>query len=165
MKSTDYAPRSAAMDAHLRGQDLRGIEVGCDVGAHAEALLRYCAVSHLVVVDLWEKDFYRGYCMGRLQSHGWKNRTEFLQMTSHSAVQHFGDDTFDFVYIDILHDYATVKESLEDWWPKLKVGGVMGYRNYSPSNRELTRAVDEFIAQRQVEAKVESYHGEIVLFK
>lgn len=165
MKITDYAPRSAAMDAHLSGQELRGIEVGCDVGAHADALLRYCSVRHLVLVDLWEKEFYRGYCMGRIQSQGWKNRVDFLQMTSRAAAKHFGENAFDFVYIDIRHDYESVKESLEDWWPKLKVGGVMGYRNYSPSNRELTRAVDEFIERHGIRSKVEPYHGEIVLFK
>jgi hypothetical protein len=165
MKITDYAPRSGALDAHLTRMDLTGIEVGCDVGAHAEALLRYCGVRHLTVVDLWDKEFYRGYCMGRLQSQGWKNKTAFLQMTSHQAAQGFGEDAFDFIYLDIGFSYELISEALVDWWPKLKAGGLMGCRNYAPSTPENGRAINEFIELHGLKSEFERYHGEIVLFK
>lgn len=165
MKITDYAPRAGALDAHLKGRNLIGVEVGCDVGAHAEALLRYCDVEHLTLIDLWEKEFYRGYCVGRLQSQGWKNNVEFIKSTSHAASSRFDLFHFDFIYIDITHDYAIVCESLQDWWPKLKLGGILGYRNYSASNHGLKQAIEEFIEQHQIEFQYEKYHNEMLLFK
>lgn len=163
MKISDYAPRSGALDAHLTGVRLHGIEVGCDVGAHAEALLRYCSIDKLILVDLWENEFCRGFCMGRLQSQGWKNYVEFLRSDSHGAAQHFASEQFDFIYIDIAHDTDTVAQSLADWWPKLKRGGVLGYRNYTVAT--IRPAIDAFVAAGGIRTHYENYHNEMLLFR
>lgn len=155
MKVTDYCPRAAFMDTKLTGNDLIGIEVGCDVGAHAEALLTYSNIKTLTVVDLWQNEWCEGYCKGRLSRFG---NVTFVKGTSHNASTKF-DTQFDFIYIDISHDSETVKESLNDWWPLLKVGGVMGYRNYTTCKKE----IDKFIADKKHE--ISSYHNEIVIWK
>lgn len=165
MKITDYAPRAGALDTYLTGTQLIGIEVGCDVGAHAEAMLQYCDINKLYLVDLWTNDFYRGYCMGRILSKGWKNNVEFIQSTSHIASEKFKSETFDFIYIDIAHDEKTVWESLEDWWPKLKKGGILGYRNYSPSNKGVTPTLNKFTQKYALRFNVEEYHSELIIFK
>lgn len=155
MKVTDYCPRAAFMDTKLKGNDLVGIEVGCDVGAHAEALLVYKAIAHLIIVDLWQNEWCEGYCKGRLSKF---NNVTSVKGTSHNASTKF-DTQFDFIYIDIAHDDITVKESLNDWWPLLKVGGVMGYRNYTTCKKE----IDKFIVDKKHE--ISSYHNEIVIWK
>lgn len=162
MKQTDYAPRAAFMDTLLTGQHLVGAEVGCDVGAHAEALLRYCSVKKLYLIDLWTKEYYRGYCEGRLHALGFKNNIELIQADA-SEVKNISP--LDFVYIDISHDYATVKLSLTNWWEHLSTKGIMGYRNYSDTNPELKKAVDEFVMLKNICTEYSSYHNEIVLFK
>lgn len=163
MKVTDYCPRAAVFDSYLTGNDLEGAEVGVDVGAHAEALLRYCNVRMLHLVDLWPREFYKGWCHGRLYGHGYKNRVRFLELPSNEAAKQFDDFSLDFVYIDITHDSQTVRKSLEDWWPKLKHGGIMGYRNYSPSEPLLKNEVDRFVETNNLRNEVVT--GEIVLFK
>jgi len=164
MKDTDYAPRAAFMDTFLTGQNLTGAEIGCDVGAHAEAILKYCDIKQLYLVDLWLKEYYRGYCEGRLHSAGFKNNVLLFQSSSEQA-SIFINAPFDFIYIDISHEYETVKTSLEDWWPKLIKNGLLGYRNYSEANMELKRAVDEFVLKHNIKTQVSTYHNEIVLFK
>lgn len=147
MKTTDYCPRAAPMDSFLTGKGLVGIEVGTDVGAHAEALLMYGDIQKIYLVDIWDKEYYQGYCQGRLRWY--RHKIEYIPLDSHTASL-LGDwPMFDFIYIDIPHDYATVKQSLEDWWFKLKDGGVMGYRNYAAGNPELVKAVDEFLAEHE----------------
>jgi predicted O-methyltransferase YrrM len=163
MKISDYAPRSGALDAHLSGVGLTGIEVGCDVGAHAEALLTYCSVKRLVVVDLWENPFCEGYCMGRLQSKGFKNFVEFVKADSHEASKRYRAEEFDFVYIDIMHDSETVSQSLEDWWPKVNPGGMLAYRNYTMGT--IRPVIDAFAERHHLRTKVESYHNEMILYK
>lgn len=153
MKVTDYCPRAAFMDTFINGGI--GIEVGCDVGAHAEALLVYKNIAHLIIVDLWQNEWCEGYCKGRLSKF---NNVTFVKGTSHNAASKFNTQ-FDFIYIDIAHDDTTVKESLIDWWPLLKVGGVMGYRNYTTCKKE----IDKFILDKKYE--ISSYHNEIVIWK
>jgi hypothetical protein len=168
MKVSDFAPRVSAFLTYLIGRNLTGIEVGTDVGAHAHAMLQYCDIEKLYLVDVWDNDYCRGYCEGRLQSNGYKNRIELIKAPSAFAAKYFDKPQVDFIYIDILHDYKSVKESLAGelgWWNHLKSGGVLGYRNYATSNTELKKAVDEFIGGYGLEFKVESYHGEIIIFK
>lgn len=165
MKITDFAPRASAFLTYLTGKNLTGIEVGTDVGAHAHAILQYCDIEKLFLVDIWDNDYYRGYCEGRLHSHGYKNKVELIKGVSHIAAAKFNKPQIDFIYIDIPHDYDTVKQSLQDWWIHLKSGGILGYRNYAVSNRELKKAVDEFILDFDLKHQVESYHGEIIIWK
>lgn len=165
MKITDYASRPAAMDSYLKGQQLTGVEVGCDVGAHAEALLKYCDIKLLHLVDLFENDYCKGYCEGRLFSQGFKNNVDILKTDSTTASVSLAKGNFDFIYIDIGHDKKTVEKSLTDWWKLLNVGGVMGYRNYSDSNYELRTAIDIFIKNTSCQYRVENYCNEIILFK
>lgn len=80
------------------------------------------------------------------------------------------DGTFEFVYIDADHSYASVKADLEAWFPLVKPGGVMAghdyildgwhadddpftafptpFENIKMSDFGVRRAVDEFFAAK-----------------
>lgn len=164
MKSTDYAPRAAAMDVYIMGRsDLTGAEIGVDVGAHAEALLSYCDIKHLHLIDIWMKDYYKGYCEGRLARFGGRFTTYHLD--SVIAAKDFTIDSLDFIYFDQQHDYDSVKSDLVLWWPKLRKGGISGYRNYSESNAGLKKAIDEFVLSSGIKNVIDKYHHEIIMFK
>lgn len=160
MKSTDYCPRAAAMDVYLMGKrNLTGIEVGCDVGAHAEAMLSYLSIERLTLVDIWGNEWCQGFCEGRLSR--WQTKTEFIQSSSEDASDKFYNNSFDFAYIDIEHDDPTVKQSLNDWWDKIKFDGILGYRNYTTCRK----AIDEFVQANNIRTEIDKYHNEIILFK
>jgi methyltransferase family protein len=167
MKVTDYAPRAAPFDSHVMklGLDLVGVEIGVDVGAHAQAMLEYCDIAHLHLVDPWPNPYCRGYCDGRLAALGLRSRISMMQCPSVDAAGSFGDGKLDFAYIDQEHDSHSVTRDLTLWWPKVRIGGLLGYRNYVTKKTPLVLAVDEFIASigQQVKATVET--GEIVLLK
>lgn len=150
MKITDYAPRATDFDEHIKPGSV-GIEVGCDVGAHAEAMLTYCNISKLYLIDIWQREFYLGYCKGRLFSKGFMNKIELIQGSSHVINTQFEKNSYDFVYIDIGHDYETVMESLKDWFPKLKIGGIIGYRNFKNKGSDLDNAVTAFVHTNKLE--------------
>lgn len=44
---------------------------------------------------------------------------------SFDAVKRFKDKYFDFVYIDADHTYSACLKDLEDWYPKVKIGGFL----------------------------------------
>ncbi|HVZ97969.1 MAG TPA: hypothetical protein VG847_13900, partial [Chitinophagaceae bacterium] len=106
MKISDYAPRTGAMDFYLRGTRLKGVEVGVDAGAHAESLLRYSDIETLYLIDIWDKEYYRGYCAGRLAR--WQHKIVMMPGDSITLSAAFQSRFFDFIYLDQMHDYETV---------------------------------------------------------
>jgi len=49
-----------------------------------------------------------------------------VRSDSAQASHLFEDESVDFVWIDAGHDYDSVLEDIEAWWPKVKQGGTMG---------------------------------------
>lgn len=161
MKSTDYCPRAAPFDAHLIGENLVGVEVGVDVGAHAEALLRFCDVSMLHLIDPWPNQYSLGFCEGRLT--GFRRRYQRHIGPCEMFFELFGLESLDFVYVDEEHDGDTARLELERWWPRLKIGGILGYRNYSSVHVAMKLEIDTLCERIGIPNVVEV--GEIVLFK
>lgn len=161
MKITDFAPRTAALEYYLSGKNLTGVEVGSDVGAHAESLLTHCSIKKLHLVDIWNNQLCEGICRGRL--YRWFHKVEFHKGKSNEIVNNFGVNSTDFVYIDSLHDYVSVKEDLGGWWGKIKEGGILALRNYSEANSGLFQAANEFKEGKIF--RIENYHNELLLWK
>ena len=124
-----------------------GAELGVQRGEFSfEILTRWHSVEKYSLVDLWAHQsggLYLGDkanvdsneqlqimkdAQQRLKSFG--NRVEFIQNFTSNASLMIPDDSLDFVYVDARHDYCGVKEDIEKWWPKLKVGGLMAGHDY-----------------------------------
>ena len=162
MKSTDFAPRTSALCAILNGYNLIGVEVGADVGAHAESLLTYCDIRLLTLIDPWLNPICEGYCAGRLSR--WVHKVKMRKQLSREAVPAFDDESLDFVYLDQEHDYVSVREDLTIWWRKIKPGGLLALRNYAPSNTGIVEAVKQFLHGGK-RHEIDKYHAEILIFK
>jgi cephalosporin hydroxylase len=52
------------------------------------------------------------------------------KMKSVDAAKLYEDNSLDFVFIDGSHEYEFVKEDIEAWYPKVKVGGYLGGHDY-----------------------------------
>lgn len=51
---------------------------------------------------------------------------------------------FDMIFIDADHAYESVRDDVHRWWPKLKIGGTMGFHDYRHSDfKGVERALDE----------------------
>jgi predicted O-methyltransferase YrrM len=55
----------------------------------------------------------------------------------------FADASLEFVFIDASHDYESVKEDIEAWLPKVKVGGIVGGDDYQWEG--VNKAVQELV--------------------
>ena len=53
------------------------------------------------------------------------DRVRMIKCTSHKASTLFPDNTFDLIFIDGDHRYEGVKQDLDDFYPKLKIGGII----------------------------------------
>lgn len=66
-----------------------------------------------------------------------------VRMTSVDAAKTYEDASLDVVFIDACHTYECVKEDIEAWLPKVKVGGYLSGHDYSWSDA-VKAAVDEY---------------------
>lgn len=70
------------------------------------------------------------------------------RMTTVSAASVFEDNSIDFIWVDAGHEYGEVLEDIRAWWPKLKVGGVMGGDDYPMDG--VKSAVKEIFPRHEV---------------
>jgi hypothetical protein len=63
-------------------------------------------------------------------------------MKSVEASKLYENESLDFVFIDGAHDYQSVKEDIEHWFPKVKRGGYIAGDDYNWETVKL--AVIEF---------------------
>lgn len=135
-----------------------GAEIGVAAGDFSDALCSQIPGLKLYCVDPWRA--YKGNRRGGTSDKHQRNfeRTTqrlakydvtYLRMFSMEAVEHIPDSSLDFVFIDGNHDYSYVKEDLERWSEKVKVGGIIaGHDYYHFRHSGVIEAVDEFVAKK-----------------
>jgi predicted O-methyltransferase YrrM len=65
-----------------------------------------------------------------------------LRMTSEEACARYQDQSLDFVFIDALHDYDSVKKDIALWYPKVKVGGYIAGHDFATHETVYRAVVD-----------------------
>ena len=74
-------------------------------------------------------------------------------------VKEFDNEYFDYVYIDSDHSYECVKKDINQWYPKIKEGGIIAGHDYCKRTVKrdtgttvfgVIKAVDEFITNNRI---------------
>jgi len=83
-------------------------------------------------VDTWAGDEHTGSydtsVIDGVRAHArehYRGNSYLLQMYFNEALAHFDQESIDLLHIDGLHTYEAVKEDFNNWYPKLKPGGVI----------------------------------------
>ncbi|MCK4365063.1 MAG: class I SAM-dependent methyltransferase [Thermoplasmatales archaeon] len=136
---------------------LTGIEIGTAEGENAKTMFNILPIHHLYCIDPYnvytEKDIGRISNTKEQLEYAKKNLKDYLDKVtfvkeySHNCLELFADNHFDFVYIDGNHDYSCVKQDIELYYPKVKVGGVLGGHDFGGRFYGVLQAVLEFIEQ------------------
>jgi len=103
------------------------VEIGCYEGSTTAALAANTA-GRVYSID----PFFSGrlgICYGELVAKfiRWKRRLrniEFLKAFSHGVAPEFRQKV-DFIFIDADHSYEAIKKDWQDWFPKVKPGGII----------------------------------------
>lgn len=138
-----------------------GVEIGVASGSYSEVLLKHTGLKTIFFVDPWKDysnvnsaDYYGNQkaqderyssVVSRFQCY--VDRAIIVRKESVEASKDFTNEFFDFIYIDANHSYEFIKEDIDYWYPKLKVGGIMSGHDYLVGNRGrdgVKIAVDEF---------------------
>jgi len=121
----------------------KGAEIGVRHGHFSKILLNLSNLSTLYSIDHWRKK--QNYFTANKVLSEFGDRSIMLRLTSKEASKQFENDSLDFIYIDASHNYESVKQDIDLWWPKLRVGGLFSGHDYFVKwNFGTIQAVDEF---------------------
>ncbi len=147
-------------------KNLIGLEIGVHDGWHALDMMENLPIDKLYLIDPWMsyEEYYESVGNPRktqkaldermrvaqkiLKKYG--DKVKFIRKLSDDALSDFKDESLDFIYIDGNHQYEFVKKDVENYYPKVKKGGVIGGDDYthSPETESerfgIFRAVNEF---------------------
>lgn len=121
-------------------KELTGVEIGVYDGKNAESLLKNLNIKKLYLIDSYEKYIDEGYD-GLENAHSqkeldkvkgdairrlfpYRDKVEFKFNKSNENLNSIPDN-LDFVYIDGGHNYKIVKQDLDNFYRKLKKGGIL----------------------------------------
>ena len=82
-------------------------------------------------------------CYSNIEKLGMTDIIDVMEGTGHQWVTLFEDEYFDFVFIDADHKYESVKQDIDDWYPKVRVGGILAGHDYAQTQHGIRKAVDD----------------------
>ncbi|MGA0393193.1 MAG: class I SAM-dependent methyltransferase [Rhodospirillales bacterium] len=150
-------------------------EIGTAEGDFADHILKTAQPSHLHLIDPWEHqavDQYKTDSNNVTQEEAdrryesvcnrFKDETDKGVVTIHrnystEAVKYFGDQQFDWIYVDGMHTEQAVAEDLRCFAPKVKPGGFIcghDYTNHAAAQRMkfgVIEAVNTFVRETSFE--------------
>ncbi len=144
-------------------------EVGVYEGFLSERILKICKPQKLYLVDPWmalphtKKAKYSEEAQNRRYGtvlEKFKKEIEtgtaiLVRKKSDEAAALFFDGEFDFVYVDGDHAYEQVKKDLQNYYPKVKAGGILAGDDYNLEG--VGRAVDEFVKEKNLSFETKDF--------
>jgi len=130
-----------------------GIELGTAGGNFARRVLENSNLEFLYTVDAYsdEKHPIDEYRFAVQNLMPFRHQSQILRMRFDQALNIFPNNYFDFVYIDGYADTGEESgQTLYDWWPKLKPGGVFAGDDYHLHFPLVIKYVDQFVADKKL---------------
>ena len=132
-----------------------GIEIGCSEGNTCEPLLKAIPNARLVSIDPY-LDYvdWNGRFLGENEAlfqqttkrmEPYASRFQLVRDISDNVAKILKDNSFDFIFIDGLHTYEQVLLDCQNFYSKIKEGGVFAGHDYY-AIEGVRKAVDEFAA-------------------
>ncbi len=148
-----------------------GVELGVAEGKFSEKLLRKSSLSLLYSIDAWAGDSGHDdeqYKKAQQLLGPYKERSVIIRKKFANAVADFPDEHFDFIYIDgYAHTGQEEGQTLHDWYPKLKNGGIFSGDDYTEKYPKVIEHVDKFAAAHKLKLNIikdwNSHHSWLVI--
>ena len=128
------------------------IELGVAAGLFAEEMLTRNPQIRYLGIDRWSDHHDVSEMLQAADRVRPFQTPHFITSTFSRAVTTIDDASADMIYIDgYAHTGQERGETLRDWWPKLKPGGIFAGHDYDPEYPQTIAAVDEFARQHALQ--------------
>lgn len=163
-------PSIRFMKDYFKDKEVVGAEIGIYTGGNAKSILQTLNIKKLYLVDAYKS--YEGYVGKRFEEAErkainnvsfWKNKVKFIKKMSADAINEI--PKLDFIYIDGNHTYEYIKQDLENYFGKIKQGGIMAGHDFYFENSDVIKAVIEFCSEKKLKLFVGDKDWWVVLEK
>ena len=138
------------------------IELGVAAGKFAAEMLTIAPSIRYIGIDRWS-DHHDLVEMENARMRLWQfSDASLARATFSEALPNVKDEWADMIYIDgYAHTGQEGGETLHDWWPKLKAGGIFAGHDYCRTYPQTIDAVDKFVAEHGLDLNIieESPHS------
>jgi len=147
---------------------IKAMELGVMAGAHSKIM--YDALiprlQRLYLIDSW-KVSYRPEMHDRLLTTVQKFEENpiitVIKQDSLRCLELFNNNSIDFIYIDNAHDYEHVLREIENWYAKVKPGGMLAGHDVNLQHPErVLKAVNNFCYDNNLNFSHKQNEGEQV---
>jgi len=118
------------------------VEVGVERGAFSRIfvpMLQNKLIEHLYLIDPWRADmFCCPIAQAAMDAMQYEVEEIFkdlpvtiMKTTSVEGAAQFAFNSLDFVYLDAKHDFDSILQDFDTWYPRVKKGGIIGGHDYS----------------------------------
>ncbi len=130
---TEHMPFGYDLIAAVRPRTLveLGVYRGLSYFAFCQSVQTHRLKTRCYAVDTWEgdkhTDSYGEDIWEEVSAHNKSHYSDFstlMRMTFEAALPRFEDKSVDLIHLDGLHTYEAVKADFENWYPKLRAGGI-----------------------------------------
>ncbi len=140
-----------ALGFWLNALGLKGemAEIGCARGSFARTVLSQWKGKKYHMIDPWKvqeeevyrerqpnADEYEGQYQDCVTLAKEDDRVNVIRDLSVETSAKFKKGQLDCVYIDGNHAYGAVMADMDAWWPKIKIGGIMGGHDFKTKTDE-----------------------------
>jgi hypothetical protein len=140
----------------------RGLKIGCEigvsVGGHSEAILKSTNIQKLYSVDPYkinkagfseEDDIFHDllFLWVEYRLNKYAPRSQMVRLFSVEASALFENESLDFVFIDGDHSYEAVRDDINAWYSKVRIGGIVSGDDYT-TWPGVKKAVDEIFGKK-----------------
>jgi hypothetical protein len=126
-----------------------GAELGVAGGDFSSHLLSNSSLTQLYSIDKWNDHHdlkQKQAAEEKLFVFG--DRSVIIHSTFDEASHRFDKHSLDFIYIDgYAHTGQEGGKTLDQWWPKLRLGGVFSGHDYHEKWQKTIAIVDRFVLQ------------------
>lgn len=125
-----------------------GVELGVNAGGYSDFLLKNSKLTKLYSIDAWNLDTsetmaatFKAWTIKKgevdeaektsrkvLGMHG--DRSVVIKANSFDAAAQFEDNSIDFIFFDAGHRFSGFALDMVNWWPKVRMGGVIAGHDY-----------------------------------
>ena len=126
-----------------------GIELGVAEGVFSSRMVESGKFDRIYAVDMYgDKHHPTEQYKRALLKVGLDKPYSLFRMRFDEALDMFPDEFFDFIYVDgFAHTGEENGQTLYDWYPKLKKGGLFAGDDYHKDWPKVVKAVDKFCAK------------------
>ncbi len=116
----------------FKNKPITAVEIGTDKGSNARSILETLNIGRIYLIDPWEEhgeyhrtqeDLSNAEKEARKRLNKYSSKTVFIKKYSDEAIKNV-PDKIDFIYIDGDHSYKQTKKDMENYWPKIRKGGI-----------------------------------------